>query len=106
MKIKLSKSQWETIGNKAGWIKSAQGMNERMDKFFSPMITLKRQKMGGKVIKGFWYVDLVKDLPFARQFIDEAGIGKGFGVKISDSDLDAFEIAAGKHGYSIETIGD
>jgi len=26
--------------------------------------------------------------------------------KIPDSDLDTFEMAAGKHGYSVETIGE
>jgi len=106
MKIKLSKSQWEMIGKKAGWTKKSQSMDKRMDAFFSPSITLKRHMINGKVISGYWYVDLVKDLPLARQLIEEAGIKYNLGTKIPDSNLDAFEMAAGKHGYSVETIGE
>ena len=85
---------------------ASDGMGDKVENFFSPCITLKRQKMGGKPIQGYWYVDLVKDLPLARQFINEAGIKSGVGTKISDQDLDVFELAAGKHGYSVETIGE
>jgi hypothetical protein len=109
VKIKLSKLQWQALGKKAGWVKAAQGMSmtDRMERFFSPSIRLVRRKLGGKPVKGYWYVDLVKDLPYARQFMDEAGIRKKeLGVRIADSDLDAFGDAAGTHGFSVETIGD
>jgi len=76
-----------------------------MDKFFPPFITLKRHTISGKVINGYWYVDLVKDFKLARQFIKAAGI-KNMGTKIQDSDLDAFSEIAGKNGYSVETIGE
>lgn len=106
MKITLSKSQWQFIGKQAGWMKISQDMKERMDTFFSPSITLKRHMLNGKVISGYWYVDLVKDLPIAKQLIEEAGIKNSLGTRISDADLDAFELAAGNRGYSIETIGE
>ena len=106
MKITLSKSQWTAVGKKAGWMKTSQkSMSDRMDAFFSPAITLKRNTINGRVIPGRWYVDLVRQRPLAKQFINEAGIQSDFGT-IADSDLDAFSDAAGKHGYSVETIGE
>ena len=112
MKITLSKSQWEKIGKQAGWMKKAQEsmgdeepMADKMDNFFSPSITLKRHSLGGKTIHGFWYADLVKDFSIVRQIAEEAGI-KTIGNKIPDANLDAFELAAGNHGFSVETIGE
>jgi hypothetical protein len=102
MRIKLSKSQWEKIGNQKGWIK-AQDMNSRMDSFFSPSIKLVRHKINGKVINDRWYVDTVKDLPIARQLMEEANIRTGFGVSILEQDYDKFLEVASKHGYSVET---
>ena len=105
MKV-LDRKQRKTTGTKLGQVKESQNMNKQMDDFFSPSITLKRHMMNGKVISGYWYVDLNKDFQLAKQLIEEAGIKGGSGNKIPDSDLDAFEIAAGKHGYSVETIGE
>ena len=105
MKV-LDRKQRKTTGTKMGQVKESQNMNKRMDDFFSPSIALKRHMMNGKVISGYWYVDLNKDFQLAKQLIEEAGIKGGSGNKIPDSDLDAFEIAAGKHGYSVETIGE
>ena len=83
-----------------------EGMRNRMESFFSPTVTLKRHKIGGKTITGFWYPDMVKDIPYVRQLIDEAGIDSGAGSRVADNDLDACELAAGRHGFSVETIGD
>jgi hypothetical protein len=105
MKIKLNRNQWEDIGKETGWIKEAQDMNQRMDAFFSPSITLKRHNINGHVITGYWYADLVKDFKLVQQIIKENGI-KARNSAIPDSELDAFEMAAGKYGYSIETIGE
>jgi len=76
MKIKISKRQWENIGKTAGWspLKESQNMDKQMDDFFSPSIILKRHIMNGKIIEGYWYVDLNKDFQLARQLIEEAGI--------------------------------
>ena len=67
MKIKISKRQWENIGKTAGWspLKESQNMDKQMDDFFSPSITLKRHIMNGKIIEGYWYVDLNKNIYYS-----------------------------------------
>ncbi len=106
MKVKLSRNQWKNIGVKAGWVKKSQNMTEKMDSFFSPSIKLVRRKINGHIISGKWYVDLVRQLPLARQFMEEAGIKYNFGAVIEDANLDAFTSSASKHGYSVETVGE
>jgi len=40
-------------------------MDKHMDDFFSPSITLKRHIMNGKIIEGYWYVDLNKNIYYS-----------------------------------------
>ena len=60
--IKMSKKEWQSIGKKAGWIKMAQGLDERYKSFRSvggspiyvSLYTIERA-YGGPEEGGWWY---------------------------------------------------
>ena len=74
MKITLSKSQWEFIGKKAGWIKTAGGwgrFSKDLDDVLSvPVILGMRQKKNRDEI----FVDIKKS-PNYTKWIEEEGMG-------------------------------
>jgi len=64
---------------------------EMLDRFFSPRIVLRERN-------GIFSPDIVEDIPFFRMFREEAKITGSVNTK----NIDAFGLAAGAHGYSIE----
>ena len=79
-------------------------MTERCEAFFSPCITLYWRGKFGKLSER-WYPDTLQDRALLRQFMQEANIPETRGVSVTDDQLDAIGLAAGKHGHSTETIG-
>ena len=77
-KITISRSQWETMGRKAGWIKSAQtididGLYDKyqMDSTDKPIyvsIYSKERAYGGPEEGGWWYDDYT--LEKTKKFLD------------------------------------
>lgn len=110
MKIKLSKKKWESLRTSPAKALCLYDsiMDKKLDNFFSPVITLKRHKFNGNTLSRYWYVDLVKDFNISRQLIEDANLStkKSGSVKVTDEELDTFTFFAGKHGYSVETIGE
>ena len=82
-------------------------MTERVEKLFSPCITLYWRGRFGKSPRR-WFPDRLEDRELLRQFMQEAGfpahISLGSGVETNQ--LDAIGLAAAKHGYCVETIGE
>jgi len=82
--------------------KSPYMPDNALKQFFSPCLTLFWRGKFGKFGKAF-YPDKVEDRNLLIQFCQEAGFpGR---TKVTPEMHDALLAAAGKHGWSIETIG-
>jgi hypothetical protein len=79
-------------------------MTERLDAFFSPKITLAWKGHFKTKPDGYW-PDTIKDRDLLRQFMQEANIEHRNGVFVNADQIDAILAAAGRHGYSVETVG-
>ena len=76
MKIKLSKSQWETIGSKAGWIKQAIALDVSP---FDKELVAEWKSSGGK-----YFVRLFKD-EYGYAYKMENGCGNIGNVSLEEA---------------------
>ena len=80
-------------------------MIERMERLFSPCVTLYWRGRFGR-LSNRWYPDTLQDRALLRQLMQEADIREEHGLSVTTDQLDAIGLAAGNHGYCTETIGE
>jgi hypothetical protein len=87
MKIKLSKSQWEFIGNKTGWIKTAKDIHEMYVSFVDDLLFEDNQDIRVNIEEGvkpenIWIIsydnDAINDMDLFQSIYDQTW-GKGLG---------------------------
>ena len=91
MKIKLSKSQWKTIGKKAGWLKNANISDEKANTFLKPMLINDFKNYlspeDANIMADAWLaLENNKRLDFTASF-NRSQTGDYAGPKESDEDL-------------------
>lgn len=85
MKIKLSKSQWEGMGKKAGWMKTAQGRMDRNEEEMSPTTGRVKSKDADVLIQTEYIAKMQKMLhaidlaiPCLEDWMSKTGFGETF----------------------------